>query len=306
MTSSLRQAMHDFAAKYPTPAHHPLGGDGSWDQDCGRAMWRFGDYLGWRTAPAGDISSARRVADLSAARMPGGRLRLDVGAAEPGRAWHFWDIGGIDNGHVMLHADENTLTFGGTAAVWEELGGAVDLGFLSVDGYGAARPRATYLGWADNYAGGRMDLAILASSSTRPVVDPEPPATIEEGFTMAQRQYYARITEAGADDGEWMLGGVDVFADPDNDPEISKVWFRDGYAVTTDKETAKRWARQYGIGPNETRAVRLGRRDYIAQQGELTRQARAWRSGLGELIGDAIADRLVDLEPVEPVDELEG
>lgn len=149
-----------FAARYPTPASHPYGGDGDWDQDCGRVMFRFAEWLGWQTHPAGDISSAYRVA------MASGPLHPDPHAAPP-LAWHFWDIGGPANGHVAQQIDDNTLVFMGSDAVWEDLG--VGIGFSSVAAYHDYRPWAVYLGWATNYAGGTLDTSGLAGLDPTPI-----------------------------------------------------------------------------------------------------------------------------------------
>lgn len=297
---TLQDQARAFARRYPTPASHPNGGDGSWDQDCGRFCFRFADWLGWRTWPRGDVSSAYRVA------MASGPLNGDPAAAgrhmrQTGRmVWHFWDIAGPDNGHVAAGVDENTLVAMGSAGVWEDLG--ADIGFSSVAAYGEYRPHARYLGWADNYAGGTVDVSRFFPTSAPAGMGSTPvtPAQLVEDTLMAGRQYYARVRPDGTDDGEWMLAGVDVFPEPGNDPAVTRVWYRDGYAVTTDKAVAIRWARQYGIGPNERRAVRLEREPYVAQQQHAEADARAWRAGLGRLIAAAVAG--VDLDALKPAE----
>jgi hypothetical protein len=147
-----------FAARYPTPAASPSPStDETYDQNCGIAMYQFGSWLGWRTPPVGDISSAYRVA------MASGPLDRDPTTARPGD-WHFWDIAGPSNGHVAMQMDDNSLVFMGSAGVWEDIG--VDIGFSSVAAYAAYRPWAVYLGHADNYAGGTIDAARFRSSTT--------------------------------------------------------------------------------------------------------------------------------------------
>lgn len=159
---ALEQKMREFAALYPTPASHPSGGDGSWDQDCGRVMFRFASFLGWLSAPVGDISSAYRA-------YQGSRIEGTTAAGAPLGAYHWFDVGGVDNGHVMQQADTNTLVFGGTAKVWEDLG--VDIGFMSVQDYLNKTPDARYLGWSRDYSGGRPNLASTAGGDVTPIVN---------------------------------------------------------------------------------------------------------------------------------------
>lgn len=102
---------------------------------------------------------------------------------------------------------------------------------------------------------------------------------LKEMTSMGHRQYYARV-DNGKDSGEWMLGGVDLFNDPDNDPKESGYYTRDGYWVTEDIDVAIQWAYQWGYYPPETRAVRLERDDYIAQQAMLADAHRQWVKGM--------------------------
>jgi hypothetical protein len=107
---------------------------------------------------------------------------------------------------------------------------------------------------------------------------PTKPA-LPKGNTMGHRQYYARV-DNGQDSGEWMIGGVDLFDDPTNDPGASGYYTRPGYWVTEDLDVALRWAHQYSYYPPETRAVRLERDDYIAQQAMLRDAHEQWKKGV--------------------------
>jgi hypothetical protein len=137
---------------------------------------------------------------------------------------------------------------------------------------------------------GALDLDLVTRRAQQLLADDTatPPATIGD-IHMSQRQYFARIDDLERDDGEWMIAGVDLFVDPTNDPAVTKWHTRDGFWVTTDKEVARVWARQYGIGPNETRAVRLKRAPYMAQQAYATADALAWRAGIRALLAPASA-----------------
>lgn len=104
---------------------------------------------------------------------------------------------------------------------------------------------------------------------------------------MAQRQYFARIDDAGNDNGEWMIAGVDLFNDPTNDPAVTGVYTRDGYWVTTEKDIARIWARQYSFYPPHTLAVRLARAEYVAQQEFASRDHDQWVKGMRSLLGTA-------------------
>lgn len=142
---TLTDKMREYAVTHQVPFD-----DDDWDQMCGNLMHRFGTWLGWVTWPSGDISSARRVAALS------GPLNKDASKA-PAGAWHFYDIAGWANGHVMQDGPGGGHTcFNATWSLFEDLGEAI--GFQSVPGYlDAKRGRATYLGWATNYAGGTIN-----------------------------------------------------------------------------------------------------------------------------------------------------
>jgi hypothetical protein len=103
--------------------------------------------------------------------------------------------------------------------------------------------------------------------------------------TMGDRTYYARIHD-GNDNGEWMIGGVDLFDDPANDPKESGYYTRPGYWVTTELEVALRWAAQYSFYPPDTLAVRLEVADYIEQQAMLTDLHEQWVKGMRSLLGN--------------------
>jgi hypothetical protein len=133
----------------------------TWDQKCGSLVFRYIDHeFGWSPFPTADISSARRAANNS------GPLN-STAADAPALAFHFWDIAGIDNGHVGVGMTPGgVMLFMANASVTEDLGDAI--GFASVDHYTTAKsPRATYLGWATNYAGGRPNPAAAAAAVGR-------------------------------------------------------------------------------------------------------------------------------------------
>ncbi|RXZ72538.1 hypothetical protein [Agromyces albus] len=133
----------------------------TWDQKCGSLVFRYINHeFGWSPFPTADISSARRAADNS------GQLNSNAADA-PALAFHFWDIAGIDNGHVGVGMTRGAAKlFMANASVTEDLGDAI--GFASVDHYTTAKsPRATYLGWATNYAGGRPDPTAAAAAVGR-------------------------------------------------------------------------------------------------------------------------------------------
>ncbi len=108
---------------------------------------------------------------------------------------------------------------------------------------------------------------------------PIPPHPSKRGSAMSDRTYYSRVHN-GNDNGEWMIGGVDLFDDPDNNPEESGYYTRAGYWVTTDLGVALSWARQYSFYPPDTLAVRLEVEDYIEQQAVLTDLHEQWIKGM--------------------------
>ena len=114
-------------------------------------------------------------------------------------------------------------------------------------------------------------IAATADDDVTPIIPPKPE------FGMAQRMYFARVTADGVDDGEWMLAGSDIPPHP-TDPK------QDGYRVTTDKETARLWARQYSFNPKDTASVQLTRDLYIKQQEFARLDAAEWRNGIKALL----------------------
>ncbi|MBM7503314.1 hypothetical protein ACFPER_07525 [Agromyces aurantiacus] len=149
-----------FARRFPRFVNND-GTQETWDQKCGSLVFRYIDReFQWAQQPVSDISSARRAANGS------GTLNLDAAAAPP-LAFHFWDIAGIDNGHVGVGMTQGGgKLFMANASVSEDLGDAI--GFASVDHYTQAKaPRATYLGWATNYAGGRPNASVAAASNVK-------------------------------------------------------------------------------------------------------------------------------------------
>lgn len=159
MSAALIAKMREFAEanQAPRDAAH-------WDQMCGSLMYRFNDWIGWAKHPQGDISSARRVA------MGSGLLNQDASACPVG-GFHYFDIAGINNGHVGMDATGGGVdVFMATWSVAEDLGKAI--GFLSVAGYLKAKAgRVKYLGWATNYSGGTVDLTAFASLNPTPLED---------------------------------------------------------------------------------------------------------------------------------------
>lgn len=225
-----------------------------WDQMCGNLMFRFGVWYGWATVPTGNIDSAYRVA------MASGWLNPDAAKAPVG-AWHYFDIAGPNNGHVMQDGRGGGSTC--LMAGWSlhtQIGEAI--GFQSVWGY-VAEKNATYLGWATNYAGGTQEIEQPAPPTPTPEPTPTP-TPLEEGSNMAQRSYFARVRADGTDDGEWMLAGVDI--PPLNEKGTEEERKQDGYRITNDIEVARVWARAYSYAPEERKAVHLTRDLYIKQQ----------------------------------------
>lgn len=110
----------------------------------------------------------------------------------------------------------------------------------------------------------------------------------KKGNPVSGIQYYARV-DNGQDSGEWMIGGVELFDDPSNDPGVTGYHTRDGFWVTEELDVALTWARQYSYYPPETRAVRLERDDYIEQQRVLRDLHEKWRAGQAELIKAVVA-----------------
>lgn len=233
-----------FAATYPTPASHPNGGDGSWDQDCGRVMFRFGEWLGWVTPPRGDLTSAWRVA------LQSGPLNTDPAAAPVG-AYHYFDIGGPENGHVMQQMDNNTLTFQGSAGVWEDVG--VDIGFGSVAAYLEYRPTAVYLGWSRDYAGGVPIIPAAPAAVDQSPITPEDElmgareeiiAEIRQAAEVARRESRPRLYEHETT-GELMLVSIPHGFqmgpwDPKQHPGKLASLILNGYQLVTQQEADRR------------------------------------------------------------------
>lgn len=114
---------------------------------------------------------------------------------------------------------------------------------------------------------------------------PSTPAKRKE-FAVGDRMFYARV-DNGQDSGEWMIGGVDLFDDPENVPAESGYYTRPGYWVTEDIDVAIRWGRQWSFFPPDTLACRLERADYIEQQAMLRDAHEQWVKGMRELVGGA-------------------
>jgi hypothetical protein len=151
--------MEDQMRQYIAANRKPVDA-ATWDQMCGSLMFRFNSWRGWKTQPTRDISSAYRAA------MGSGWLNTDLTRAPVG-AFHFFDIAGAANGHVMQDARGGGLVCLSTGyALSESLGNAI--GFQSVPGYIAAKG-ARYLGWATNYAGGTINTSGLAGLNVRPI-----------------------------------------------------------------------------------------------------------------------------------------
>lgn len=136
---------------------------------------------------------------------------------------------------------------------------------------------------------GGMDLNLVVKYAQEFLLANIPNLPVKKGHTMGDRQYYARVDPKPGggvqDTDEWMIGGVDLFDDPDNDPEVSGYYTRNGYWVTTDIEVAIQWARQWGIYPPDTLAVQLLRDDYINQQAMLEDAHFQWVEGMKRTFG---------------------
>lgn len=185
----------------------------TWDQMCGSLMHRFNTWRGWVTMPREDaIQSAYEVATNS------GMLRTDFTQAPVG-AWHFFDIAGPSNGHVMQDARGGGLVCFSTGyALSEVLGKA--LGFQSVPGYVAAKG-AHYMGWATNYAGGTITVAGTAGGGYNPIEE-------DDMFTDEDRQRQIEIHAAlGA-------GGAQGLADERT--VLGKVWTISDRIVNVDRQ----------------------------------------------------------------------
>ena len=161
--ASMEDQMRAFIAGNRKPADAA-----TWDQMCGSLMFRFNSWRGWTRQPQRDISSAYRAAM--------GSLPLNADSTHaPVGAWHFFDIAGPGNGHVMQDARGGGLVCLSTGyALSESLGNAI--GFQSVPGYIAAKG-ARYMGWATNYAGGTISVASTAGGGgtvidNTPKIDP--------------------------------------------------------------------------------------------------------------------------------------
>lgn len=231
---------------------HPLRDGKSWAGCCESFIWRAGGFT--RSFP-----SAMDAGDASGPLNPNW-------AAAPRGAIHYWaGVGG--DGHVAFELGGGTLLMASSQV--SNYGTA--LGTIHFTDY--ARLNIPYRGWTLRH--GTETLAGTATAGGKPKPRPAPPIELELG--MAQRMYFARIDGAGSDTGEWMIAGTDIPAHP-TDPK------QDGYRVTTDKEVAKVWARQYSFGPVATKAVRLTRDLYIKQQEFARRDAVEWRAGIRALL----------------------
>jgi hypothetical protein len=132
----------------------------TWDQMCGSLMFRFNSWRGWKTSPSRDISSAYR-AGMNSLPLNGDMTQAPIGA------FHFFDIAGAANGHVMQDARGGGLVCLSTGyALSESLGRAI--GFQSVPGYIRAKG-ARYMGWSRQYAGGTIDLSGLVGLDGKPI-----------------------------------------------------------------------------------------------------------------------------------------
>jgi len=175
---SIEQSFRAFAQAFPN--RPPTRTSGNWSGLCGVCMVQFGAWFGgartvgdfnnpwayWQTRASGDVSSARRAANAS------GTLNTNAGAAPVG-AFHFWDWNGIDNGHVGIDLVGKGTHIGmASNNVTTSLGSAI--GFVSKSNY-EQRSGARYLGWATNYAGGKLK----GISSPSPQPSPPPPSKPE-------------------------------------------------------------------------------------------------------------------------------
>lgn len=156
---NMEDQMRQYVAANQRPYDAP-----TWDQMCGSLIFRFNSWRGWVSPPSRDISSAYR------AGMNSGWLNTDLTRAPVG-AFHFFDIAGAANGHVMQDARGGGLVcLSSGYALSESLGYAI--GFQSVPGYIAAKG-ARYMGWATNYGGGTISVSGTAGDGYAPIGDDE-------------------------------------------------------------------------------------------------------------------------------------
>ena len=138
LAAALDSPIYDRARAYA--AAHPKRDGASWDQWCGSLVWRFGNL------PA----SAARPSAIEAYR-DSTLVSMDASRALTG-AIHYWDIGAY--GHVGVDLNGGgAKVFMATRNLAESWGDAI--GINSVSGY-SGRTGARYLGWAMDYAGGRI------------------------------------------------------------------------------------------------------------------------------------------------------
>lgn len=164
MTTALATFTTGFAHRYTKPDEYPTE---SWDQKCALLMARIGlakHGLGWHVAPR-IYGNADAMAAATAKRTP---LNKDSTKAPIG-AFHFW------SDHVGLDVNGGgTTLFMATTHLAVKL--EIAIGYQSETGYTkyAKSIGWKYLGWADNYNGGKYKLPVEVSTPTPPTVTVKP------------------------------------------------------------------------------------------------------------------------------------
>lgn len=162
MSSAFLAQLVTFAHTYPHPDTEPSE---SWDQKCALLMARLGLALhgiGWAVQPRG-YGDAYPIAVATGNVTP---LNKNAAAAPIG-AFHFWIISGTV-GHVGVDANGGgTTVFMATTHLSQSV--EADIGINSVAGYTAfaVSQGGHYVGWADNYNGGKYKLPSELTANQR-------------------------------------------------------------------------------------------------------------------------------------------
>lgn len=182
--TTLLDLAKQFAKKYP--ARPVSRSSGSWDQLCGVLMIQFGAYIHgasdnqikgagarfWKTPPNAGVLATADLVRRNSGKLNKNHLKAPIGA------FHFWQIGAAGHVGIDLRGRGQTI-FMATTHLKERWGTA--LGVQSAVGYGTATG-AVYMGWATNYAGGKLELPKPPAPKPAPAPAPKPdPAPEPEG-----------------------------------------------------------------------------------------------------------------------------
>jgi hypothetical protein len=148
LSRTLKQATQ-WAHDHPTKT---VGAGGpSWDGWCAALMYWVGGF----TRSADTAALARRSSKLSSATQ----------VEAPAGVFHWWDIAGIEAGHVGLDlTGRGRSVLMATRAVTQSWGD--HLGTNSVFDYGATVP-STYRGWSYDFVGQQLDDEDLRATAKR-------------------------------------------------------------------------------------------------------------------------------------------